>query len=490
MGQEFFDYLVTRSFFQEFDIGDDGGIISSKMHGIAYNFLKFITRHECLAMEVNGDEQPSPNPDYQDEVRQSTLMLSKEASFPNSIFGFKKLRSLLVQGGVTNSSSVPQEVFGQLLLLRALDISGNLLYEDSIVDIPSTKIGKLIHLRYLNFSLLKISELPEGLCELYNLQTLEISQCINLNKLPQGMEKLTNLRHVVNDETSLNYMPKGMERLTCLRTLKEFVVSGGVNASNACSLKCLENFVYLQGSLSIRKLGYVIEKVDPGKEKPPSFVSKFRERYRRRDGKYDENVLEALQPPSTLERLEIRGYKGKTISPTWVMSLRKLRMLNLHECMNLDHLPSLGELSSLESLSISSMHVKKVDNEFLGRESVVNSPHSLFIAFPKLKALRFVNMEEWGEWEATTNAIWEEFCDSTIMPCLRSLSLLYCPKLKALPDHILQIATLNELNISWCPLLKACYDNWHRQNWDKISRIPKIMINFKYVERGKQIDIA
>ncbi|XP_031280215.1 putative disease resistance protein RGA1 [Pistacia vera] len=130
MGQEFFDYLVTRSFFQEFDIDDDGGIISCKMHGIAYNFLKFITKHECLAMEVNGDEQSSPNPDYdQDEVRQSMLMLSKEASFPNSILRFKKLRSLLVQSGVTNSSSVPQEVFDQLLLLRALDISGKLLYQ-------------------------------------------------------------------------------------------------------------------------------------------------------------------------------------------------------------------------------------------------------------------------------------------------------------------------------------------------------------------------
>lgn len=47
------------------------------------------------------------------------------------------------------------------------------------IEKVSSKIGKLIYLRYLalkNFS--NIKELPKALCGLYNLQTLDISFCI------------------------------------------------------------------------------------------------------------------------------------------------------------------------------------------------------------------------------------------------------------------------------------------------------------------------
>ncbi|KAK9228891.1 hypothetical protein WN944_021848 [Citrus x changshan-huyou] len=86
----------------------------------------------------------------------------------------------------------------------------------------------------------KIAELPESLCELYNLETMELSWCISLKRLPQRMGQLINLWHLVNDGTSLSYMPKGIERLTCLRTLNEFIAT--VNG-HACKMYC-ERYVY------------------------------------------------------------------------------------------------------------------------------------------------------------------------------------------------------------------------------------------------------
>ena len=74
----------------------------------------------------------------------------------------------------------------------------------------------------------RISPLPEMLCELYNLQYLNVSGCIHLRELPQGIGKLVNLRHLLNSGTvSLTCMPIGIARLTNLRRLTKFIVGIG-----------------------------------------------------------------------------------------------------------------------------------------------------------------------------------------------------------------------------------------------------------------------
>ena len=61
--------------------------------------------------------------------------------------------------------------------------------------------------------------LPEKVCALYNLQTLILSNCHYLTKLPKNMRKLINLRHLDIIGTDLNEMPKEMSRLASLQTL-------------------------------------------------------------------------------------------------------------------------------------------------------------------------------------------------------------------------------------------------------------------------------
>lgn len=99
----------------------------------------------------------------------------------------------------------------------------------SIREIP-LDVGKLIHLRYLSFSEQnKIEKLPEALCELCNLQSLDIDGCYGLRELPQEIGKLINLRHLLNGETSgLSYMPTGIEKLNALRCYNQI----------CCECKC------------------------------------------------------------------------------------------------------------------------------------------------------------------------------------------------------------------------------------------------------------
>ncbi|KAH9665343.1 hypothetical protein KPL70_020310 [Citrus sinensis] len=485
IGEEYFDLLAMQSLFQDFEKDDNGKILSCKMHGIVHDFAQYLAKNESLTMEANDGLQAT-NISYGYKLRHLMLALNKAVSFPVSICGAKRVRSLLIQYGVTNCSSISEvlpKIFNELTSLRALDLSGQFWWEKVIITIPEG-IERLILLRYLNLSSLKMKELPEKLCELINLQTLELSWCTNLRKLPEGMEKLIRLRHLVNVETSLSYIPRGIERLTSLRTLSEFVVSGD---GKACTLASLKNLNHLQGSLSVKNLGSVtdfsvVKEANLQNKRKIirlylNFENDAEELRMNKDDESrmftDERVLEALQPPPNLEFLEIRGYKGNASYLDCIMSLSVLRTLNLHGCTNLDHLPPLGKLSSLESLSISSMRSVRVGNELLGIRSIDASSSSSDIVFPKLKSLKFVNMEEWEDWDC-----------GTIMPCLRFLSLVHCPKLKALPGHILQTDALEELTINWCTVLEERY-NETGEDWDKISRIPSIIINFEFVKRGR-----
>ncbi|KAK2654739.1 hypothetical protein Ddye_014595 [Dipteronia dyeriana] len=241
-----------------------------------------------------------------------------------------------------------------------------------------------------------IKELPESLCELYNLRTLNLS----LKKRPQGMGKLINLRHLINDGTdAFSYMPKGIERLVFLRTLSKLVVGGDGDNSQVCSLDCLKKLDFLRGSLVIKGMGNVIDGAEAKKanlmnkkylldlqlyfsydddddndiSEGEASSSQCRLQIDEDEAsatevcRKDESVVEALHAPPNLEKLVLRGYRGITMSFEWMGSLTQLRELTLRDCINCEHLPPLGKLPLLERLQIIGMRgLKRVlPNHFL-----------------------------------------------------------------------------------------------------------------------------
>ncbi|XP_031277190.1 putative disease resistance protein RGA3 [Pistacia vera] len=459
VGQEYFDYLASRSFFQEFKKDGDNNIIGCKMHDLVHDFAQFLSKNECISIEVDGLKDPITNSSYHEQVCHLMVTIHREDSFPDSIFSLRRIRSFLYNFEGSSYSLAPNilpKLFGELTCLKALTIGRK--YGSVIEDIPPKEIGRLIHLRYLNLKGLKMRKLPEELCGLYNLQTLDISDCKNLEELPQGIEKLINLRHLENyGVRSLRYMPIGIQRLTNLRSLRWFVVSGGGGTDNkACSLEGLK-YLNLFGELCIKKLGNV-SNVDEARRSELKnqknllhLYMDFKKDEGERTNEDDEVLLEILQPPLNLEKLQIRNYRGNTILPNWMMSLTKLKDLELMHCINCKHLPPLEKLPSLEDLFIDKMSsLKRVSNEFLGIES--DGTSSSFIFFPKLKYLTFECMDEWEEWDYEITRKGEEE-DITIMPSLVSLQIHNCPKLKALPNHLVQNTTLKKY-IGGCPLLR------------------------------------
>ncbi|OAY53099.1 putative disease resistance protein RGA3 isoform X1 [Manihot esculenta] len=484
VGEEYFQNLVVRSFFQDFE-SHQGRIIRCKMHDIVHDFAQFLTQNECFDMDINGAEESTIDRSSK-EPRHSMIVLAEKAPLPASLGSLKKLRTLLLMShGYSEIRAVLPNLLNQLTCLRSLKLS-----LCGIREIPP-EISKLIHLRFLDLSMNGLKEFPETICELYNLQTLDVHWCHQL-KLPPGIGNLINLRHLHHDKTD-SVLPKGIGKLSSLRKINEITV--GHNDEEAFSLRDLKDLNNLRGFLWIQGLGNI---ADVGEAKQAQLKKKnhvinmrvdfFRDKEGTR-GIHDQQLMEGLEPSSSLDELIIVNYQGTTMAPNWMLSLTNLRELSMHDCGNCEHLPpNLGKLPALESLFFKGMEVKKVGAEFMGmktqiaKEASSSSSCSSVVLFPRLVKLTFYVMPKLEEWNDGMISGDED----TIMPRLHHLKLGHCSKLRKLPDKLLRKTTLQELIIDRCSILSPHYLKGTGKYWSSISHIPNIKIDWK-VQQGTDI---
>ena len=476
IAREYFENLAMRSFFQDFEKDEDDHIIRCKMHDIVHDFAQLISKNECFT--INSDTNLGV--DYKN-ARHLHLKILENAKFPESICSAKNLHTLifLPKGGY-NLSTLSQH----FRFLRVLT-----LFCDTLTELPDV-VGNFIHLRYLYLVDYCGEALPETICNLCNLQILHIEYAGGLRKLPQGMDKLINLRHLKLDCKTIGHpnikFPRGFGRLTSLRTLKYFSVNGE-DDSERCKLGELRNLDHLQGTLQINGLGNEVDQCEAMNAQLKKKINLHTLKLLFHPDKWDPKeitrgmdalVLNALEPPPNLEDLSICDYKGPTMSP-WIVSLTNLKKLYF-ESLFIMHLPPLGKLPVLESLRIWRINrLKKLGVEFMGiEESKKKEKDDISITlFPNLISLEFLELREWKEWNGIGGEE-EEDCTRkfTIMPRLQHLSISDCPKLKSLPNF-LRTTPLQHLEIHFCVTLKERYKRATGEEWPKISHIPNNVID-------------
>ncbi|CAK7337000.1 unnamed protein product [Dovyalis caffra] len=369
------------------------------------------------------------------------------------------------------------DLFKQLTCLRSLNLSSS-----SIQELPC-EVVKLIHLRYLDLAYCEeLKSLPETICNLCNLQSLNVS-CCSLKELPQAIGKITKLRHLEIEGSEVAFIPKGIKRLSSLRTLDCFTVcGGGENESKAANLGELKNLNHLRGTLSIEKLGNIVdlgeaEKAELKNKKHLHRLGLWFDGERTESQGNEDALIEALQPPSDLEILNIVYYNGIFL-PNWMTSLTRLTELQLQNCGNLEVLPPLGRLPNLENLHLRFLNLRSLDVGFLGLENVDNEGEIARVtAFPKLKKLVIRSLKELEDWDGIESRVGEkDATTSTIMPQLQYLQVSSCPTLRALPNYVLT-TSLQTLKIEYCPILRNRYKKEEMgDEWHKTSHIPNIYI--------------
>ncbi|CAO2162451.1 unnamed protein product [Urochloa humidicola] len=445
-GKHIFSELFSRSFFQ--DVKQD----KNQRYGDMYWYCSTTTCkiHDLMhdvALSVLGKEvatiteKPKQSEFLQNNCRHLLLSCEEPEAVLNDSLKIRSpaIQTLLCHRYIGSSSSLQH--LAKYSSLRALSLHQG---KSTILLKPK----QLHHLRYLDISYSDIKALPEDISILYNLHTLNVSECRLLGRLPKGIKYMTGLRHLYTDRCwSLKCMPPELGQLSSLQTLTYFVVGTGPDCSSIEELQHLNN---LGGPLLISQLENVTEVADAkqanlGNKK--ELIELSLTRTSSEEEQHCHKVLEGLEAPHGLEALKIRYYQG-TSFPLWIGKLPNMVELHLYGCNKSNKLPPLASARSLQVLRLE--RLDKLECLCSGGK---------FFDFPNMKKLTLENLPEFNRWCEVNWAQGEQ----VIFPQLEELSIKNCGKLTALPGSALHRGSCGgdynepyEMKIWWAfPVLKV-----------------------------------
>ncbi|KAJ0716991.1 putative virus X resistance protein-like, coiled-coil [Helianthus annuus] len=399
LGHEFFDELLSRSFFQHAPNNESLFVMHDLMNDLATSvstefFLRLDNENEKNIRKGMLEKYR-----HMSFVREKYVAYKKFEAFERA----KCLRTYLATGEVGSwpgfyfSNKILTNLLPELPLLRVLSLSGF-----RISEVPES-IGTLRHLRYLNLSRTWINHLPETVGNLYNLQTLILFGCNNLTMFPNSFRKLTNLRHLDVGDTPLLFQM--LLEIGKMESLKITLSKIKIESESGSEIAKLKDFKNLYEKISVVGL----EKVQ--------------------NATYAHEANFSQKKLSELELIwsnELRGSRNEMLEKAVLNELKPCHVL-ISGCKRCTSLPPLGQLPSLKKLFIEGLYgVKAVGSELFGTNQ----------AFPSLEILSFVDMRGWEKWAGA------------VFPCLQKLEINYCPNL--VEATIEALPSLNDLSISNC----------------------------------------
>ncbi|XP_028783810.1 putative disease resistance RPP13-like protein 1 [Neltuma alba] len=434
-GDEIFNYLVSRSFFEPSRKGDNYFI----MHDLVNDLAKSMAGEFSVQLEVDQAQDMSTKTryfSYMGNINQNNLETFEKVLKCQQLCSFILFLDRHFSCNYVIGDNIMSRL-SHLNYLRELSLKGS----QNLRNLTDG-IGNLKHLHYLDLSWTTVKKLPDSMCLLINLQTLKLKGCEFLTKLPSNLYKLINLHHLDLKDCGIQKIPRYMGKLNQLRTMNKFVVA----KKGGSELKELSNLNHLTGSLSISNMQFMNDPANSRganlKEKKLDTLKLLYWRYicSREEAQHQEHVLEALEPSDGVKELIVEGYGG-TKFPKWFGDshfLPNLVSLCLYDCDNVSLLPPLGQLPSLQKLVIENfVRINMIGEEFYGNGSLI-------APFPSLSCLHFSNMRKWEEWD---------ICQEGAFPLLEELHIKYCHRLtKSLPQHL---PCLKTLDISRCENLEA-----------------------------------
>lgn len=426
IGGEYFDDLLSLSFFQKVEKHEDGSTEVYKMHDLIHDLVITIAGS---GFSVLG--QGLALTDLERTHHLSMVTKFESSSLPEGLFGAKHLRTLLLLSPGGSSDELTPFWPVNFIYLKALDLSG---YGLKRLD---EKVSELLCLKYLDLSSNPIQSLPRSISDLYFLQTLNLFECRNLVELPFDIAKVGSLRHLnIKGCEALTHMPARVGELVHLQTLPIYIVGRRpgnsiaqlefLNLRNELSIKGMENIRHSEeakkANMRAKKHLKTLElqwgsnngSMDSIRETGTSSSAPLLGFEPTEDGDDVETILTCLEPHSYLKGLHVKGYPGRYF-PAW--DLPNLTMVELINCRKSENLPNLGHLPFLERLHLSGMNsITRISEAFYGG---VSEP------FPSLNYLRISDFPYLEKWSNISNGV--------PFPRLEELVLHRCPKLATAP---------------------------------------------------------
>ncbi|CAO2839061.1 unnamed protein product [Amaranthus hypochondriacus] len=401
-GEEHFLILLRRCFFQDIEKDVFTGEPSVKIHDLLHDIAQGVSRKEIFA-----GTRTIISEKLNKKIRHLSLF-NKHTKYEISSLDRPRLRSHLDYRDFHVDDFHVEILVKSCRYLRALKLP------TLKVKYLSNSIGKLLHLRYLNFSSQNTLEvLPKSITVLCNLESLILYNCFQLKELPKDLRRLIKLRVLyISNCYELKYMPKGMNKLIYLNRLSDFIVGGEDNCSSwsewFLGLEELKDLNNLNGKLTINIMWPTNIIQEPWERK--GFYLRDKKHLKHIFFHFEPtsdyksvldyegaiNLMEDLHPPSSLQTFEMWKYVGKQM-PEWISHLPNLIKLDLWDCDELEYLECFGNveessfLPSLQQLELNSLpKLKRWKREGVWVEDNNNS----LLCLPSLKKLYIYECQE------------------------------------------------------------------------------------------------
>lgn len=432
IGDKYFNDLLSYSLFQEMERDFHGNIISCKVHDLIHDLAEYVSKSQTLML----DECFSILNSNHVTLRHLNLINGEQMDMASTVLEEGAQSLLTLFSNCDFSCDRPRA----LKRLRVLSLCGA-----EIESLPSW-CENLKSLRYFDISGTQMKEFPKFICKQYYLQTLKFKNCKSLRMPSEGIGFLINLRHVYFDDEER--MPANIGRLTSLQTLQFFFVG----AAKGRKIEEVGSLSKLKGRLEILNLELV-------KGKSEAVKAKLQEKVldeltliwgEELDEGDDDEVLEGLQPHSNLQRLSIKGYRGKKLA-SW--GLKNLVKLKIEGCAKLKSIPTMREFSSLKWLSVEgcSELIDINDGAFaatvLTEIFIKNCPKLKRVPVSGLSSLERLDIRNCRE----LSSMGDSLSTSTH---LTDLYLYGCPNLRLIPS-LHGLTSLQNLKIWSCGRLES-----------------------------------
>uniref|UniRef100_A0A8R7PLH8 R13L1/DRL21-like LRR repeat region domain-containing protein n=1 Tax=Triticum urartu TaxID=4572 RepID=A0A8R7PLH8_TRIUA len=268
-------------------------------------------------------------------------------------------------------------------------------------------VGNWKHLRYLEISrACPLKRIPSTFCWLYNMQILYVKKC-KIQSLPADFDKLTSLQKFESSGLTIdaaNQRAQGIRSIKHLNQIREYLV-----IHNLCILskdqaaeaelknkKCLDRLI-LNMRVAFRSADFYIHNNDT-------------------------EVLEGLQPPTSLKGLYVKNYVGVSL-PSWFQP---------------QNLPSLTSLNFDGFVAM-----KSISFPMTSQSMNLNEIHEIgtFLSLTNITIEKCENLSSL-----------EDFLQPSYVPGIKRISISNCKMLESIPGEVFgDFHLLEELQIVDCP---------------------------------------
>ncbi|KAF4365472.1 hypothetical protein G4B88_025651 [Cannabis sativa] len=395
-----YDYvleLLRRGFFQVSQIDTRDKVIKFQIHYTQRILISYFCNVRC-----GKNYHVSINKDFVDKVDFQEI---EARNMRSMVVPFQSLH----KEERIRCNQLLDITVSRFIFIRTLDMHGL-----GISRVPSS-IKELKLLKYFDLSQNEnITQLPHSITKLLNLQTLKLSSCYGLKRLPRrGFENLINLRHLEIDGCyNLTSLPRGIHQLTNLQILSQLEVSDQGTSPNIGLNKFTKE-------AHIKNLGH--EKFDMNR-----YLNDVVSGVQSLSLQWESNAPESNEHKTPLQsellldlkELTLLGFRGNILFSADCPN--NLVKLSLRKCVNCRSLPALEGLWNLKVLVLDEL----IKLEYISE----NEKATPF--FPSLKELwltELPKLQSWWRNEVMNVDVLPSF------PCLSKLVIEDCPKLTSIP---------------------------------------------------------